>query len=92
MQSADEQQQVEARIRELLARCGAEPARVAVTIEAGAPEEQIPLVAARYQATSVILGRRHRSTIDRIYVGSTTSAIISLMQVPVLVIPLHGES
>ena len=90
MQAAAESQRVEARIRELLAHCGVKP--VEVILEAGSPEELIPQVAARCQAAPVVLGRRRRATVDRIYVGSTTSAVISQARVPVLVIPLHGEA
>lgn len=89
MQTATEPQQTESRIHALLTRCAAEPAQV--ILETGTPEELIPQVATRSRADPVVLGRRHRATIDRIYVGSTTSAVISQTRVPVLVIPLHGE-
>jgi len=89
MPAFSEPRPVEGRLHALLGRCGAEVARVMV--ESGSPEERIPQVAARCGADPVVLGRRSRTTVDRIYVGSTTSAVISLCRTPVLVIPLPGE-
>lgn len=61
-----------------------------VDIEAGTAEDRILKLAQRCQADPVMLGRRHRATVERIYVGSTTSAVISLATRPVLVVPVNG--
>jgi len=56
----------------------------------GLPEEAIVEFANEITSTPLImLGRRKRRIVDRIYVGSTTSAVISLSPYPVLVIPLN---
>ena len=57
-------------------------------IEVGIPEDVIVAVAQRLASGPILLGRRRRETVERIYVGSTTSAVISLARRPVLVIPL----
>ncbi|HHC72556.1 MAG TPA: universal stress protein [Thiotrichales bacterium] len=59
-----------------------------IHLEEGVPEECIVAVAEHYSTGPILLGRRRRQTVERIYVGSTTSAVISLAQRPVLVIPL----
>lgn len=60
-----------------------------VKILKGLPEESIIEFAKEITSTPIImLGRRKRRIADRIYVGSTTSAIISLSPYPVLVVPL----
>lgn len=60
----------------------------AIQLESGTPEDWIVKVAAACQADPILLGRRRRTTVERIYVGSTTSAVIALAQRPVLVVPL----
>jgi len=60
-------------------------------IEEGIPEEMIIAVARRLNSGPILLGRRQRETVERIYVGSTTSAVISLARRPVLVIPLDTD-
>ncbi|HHQ14110.1 MAG TPA: universal stress protein [Chromatiales bacterium] len=60
----------------------------AVDVEAGIAEEVIVEYARRHHVGQILLGRRHRSTVERIYVGSTTSAVISLARRPVLVVPV----
>lgn len=57
-------------------------------LEEGLPEDAIVALARRLDSGPILLGRRHRETVERIYVGSTTSAVISLARRPVLVIPL----
>jgi len=42
-------------------------------------------------ARIVILGHRHGARRERVYVGSTTRAIISLAPAPVLVVPIDSE-
>ena len=60
-------------------------------VEDGIPEDVIITVAQRLDSGLILLGRRHRETVERIYVGSTTSAVISLARRPVLVIPLAAD-
>jgi len=55
----------------------------------GLPEDSIIEYATeKIENPVIILGRRKRSIADRIYVGSTTSAVISLSEFPVMVVPL----
>ncbi len=54
----------------------------------GVPEDVIIETANRFDTGPILLGRRQRKTVERIYVGSTTSAVIALARRPVLVIPL----
>jgi len=62
----------------------------AVKILKGLPEEVIVEFANEITSTPIImLGRRKRRIADRIYVGSTTSAVIALSPYPVLVVPLN---
>ncbi len=89
LQADGDEAEARGRLKELLTRCGA--SAETVSIVAGVPEVVIPQVAERSRAAPLVLGRRHRPTVERIYVGSTTSAVISQARVPVLVIPLHGE-
>ncbi|MFQ5488058.1 MAG: universal stress protein [Gammaproteobacteria bacterium] len=60
-----------------------------IIIEQGIAEDKIVAVARRHGASLLILGRRRRPTVERIYVGSTTSAVISLAGAAVLVVPLE---
>jgi len=60
-------------------------------LEEGVPEDAIVAVAQRLGSGPILLGRRQRETVERIYVGSTTSAVISLARRPVLVIPLAAD-
>jgi len=60
----------------------------AVAIRHGLPEETIVAYAKEYAVDPIVLGRRQRSTIERIHVGSTTSAVISLATGPVLIVPI----
>ena len=62
-----------------------------VKIVIGTPEEQIVEFANEIaNAPIIMLGRRKRTIADRIYVGSTTSAVISLSTYPVIVVPLNS--
>lgn len=62
----------------------------AVSLCKGLPEESIIEYAREKMDNPIImLGRRKRSLADRIYVGSTTSAVISLSDYPVIVVPLN---
>ena len=62
-----------------------------VKIVIGTPEEQIIEFANEIvNAPIIMLGRRKRTIADRIYVGSTTSAVISLSTYPVIVVPLNS--
>jgi len=61
-----------------------------VKIVIGTPEEHIIEFANEISDVPIImLGKRKRRIADRIYVGSTTSAVISLSNHPVLVVPLN---
>lgn len=56
----------------------------------GPPEDSIIEYATeKIENPIIMLGRRKRSIADRIYVGSTTSAVISLSEFPVMVVPLN---
>jgi len=44
--------------------------------------------AKEYAVDPIVLGRRQRSTIEHIHVGSTTNAMISLATGPVLIVPI----
>lgn len=62
----------------------------AVKMLKGLPEEAIIEDAKEKMSNPIImLGRRKCRIADRIYVGSTTSAVISLSPYPVLVVPLN---
>jgi len=90
--SGDDRGRLEARLRRLVepALDGAPPA--GVTIRRGVPEEVIVAHASEIDARSIVLGRRRRSAVERIYVGSTTAAVLSLARRPVLVIPVSERS
>lgn len=75
----------------LLARMGLETAQIPIEILEGIPENAILSAAREHDVDAIILGRRRRSPIERIYVGSTTSAVISQAPCPVLVVPLSVE-
>jgi nucleotide-binding universal stress UspA family protein len=62
-----------------------------ILIEQGVPEDHIVAVAQQQATEMIILGRRKRPVVERIYVGSTTSAVLSLAGIPVLVVPLIEE-
>ncbi|RMG95938.1 MAG: universal stress protein [Deltaproteobacteria bacterium] len=65
---------------------------VAVLVAAGPAEDVILDAARRIDADCIVLGRRLRPHVERIYVGSTTSAVLSFARRPVLVLPLgSGE-
>jgi len=57
----------------------------------GIAEEVIVEVARQIDAGVILLGRRQRTAVERIYVGSTTSAVISLARRPVLVVPVSEQ-
>jgi len=81
-------QQLQARIHELIDHPLEGLRLQAIDIETGVAEDVIVEVARRHDADLILLGRRHRTTADRIYVGSTTSAVLSLAKRPVLVVPI----
>jgi len=62
-----------------------------IHVDEGLPEDCIVANGERIGAGTILLGRRKRRTVDRIYVGSTTSAVISLALRPVLVVPLKVD-
>jgi nucleotide-binding universal stress UspA family protein len=59
-----------------------------VVIRRGLPDETIVAHANEFGVDPIVLGRRQRSTIERIHIGSTTSAVISLATSPVLIVPI----
>lgn len=87
---ADRQQHRE-RLRQLCGEVFPGLAGDLLHVEEGIPEDVIVAVAQRLDSGPILLGRRRRQTVERIYVGSTTSAVISLARRPVLVIPLAAD-
>ncbi len=81
----DTQAQLDALVVEVLAGVSIK----LVTLRHDLPEEAIVAYAKEHAVDPIVLGRRQRSTVERIYVGSTTSAVISLAPCPVLVVPLN---
>lgn len=63
-----------------------------IHVAEGLPEDCIVTNAGEIGAGMILLGRRKRITVDRIYVGSTTSAVISLASRPVLVVPIAVDN
>lgn len=63
----------------------------ATELREGVAEEVIVEVARQIDAGMILLGRRQRTAVERIYVGSTTSAVISLARRPVLVVPVSDD-
>ena len=59
-----------------------------IEIRRGVPEEDLTAYARERGAGVLVLGRRKRPEVERIYVGSTTGAVLSLATCPVLVVPL----
>lgn len=60
----------------------------AIVLRRGLAEDEIIAYAKGCAVAPIVIGRRQRSTVERIYVGSTTSAVLSLTSCPVLVVPL----
>ncbi len=63
-----------------------------IELREGVAEEVIVETARQVDAEMILLGRRQRTAVERIYVGSTTSAVISLARRPVLVVPVLEPS
>ena len=80
------------KITSLLDQAGINSGRVEITLAEGIPDEIIPAHAQAQDIDLILLGRRRRSRIEKIYVGSTTSAVISLSSIPILVVPLARET
>jgi len=76
------------KLEQLVKRHTVQGTPLSTEIRFGTPEEEIPALAAELGASIIILGRRRRSDVERIYVGSTTSAVISDAPCAVLVVPL----
>lgn len=62
-----------------------------IEVRAGIPEDVILQHAQDYNIDLILLGHR-RESVERIHVGSTTRAVISLTPLPVLVVPLNDLS
>jgi len=63
----------------------------AIILRQGLAEDEIIAYARGCAIAPIVIGRRQRSAVERIYVGSTTSAVLSLASCPVLVVPLLTE-
>ena len=63
----------------------------AITLRRGRAEDEIIAYTKESVFDPIVIGRRQRSAVERIYVGSTTSAVLSLASCPVLVAPLSKE-
>lgn len=87
---ADEESNKDARehLQELVGRMLGDIGADEVFTERGIPEEVIASRAEEWNVELIILGRRRRQRVVKIYVGSTTSAVISLAPCPILVVPL----
>ena len=59
-----------------------------IKVETGVVEEIIVKTARHNWVELILLGRRQRSKVERIHVGSTTRAVIALACRPVLVVPV----
>ncbi len=59
-----------------------------IKIETGIIEDIIVKTARYNRVQLILLGRRQRSKVERIHVGSTTRAVIALACRPVLVVPV----
>ena len=86
--AAEERKGIEAALARICEEMLAGIEITGVEIRQGLPEETIVEAAGECDATMILLGRRQRSAVERIYVGSTTSAVISLARRPVLVVPV----
>jgi len=84
--------QLEARLRRVVEAPFRDIEIAEISLREGIAEEVIVEHARNIDAHMILLGRRQRSAVERIYVGSTTSAVISLARRPVLVIPVSGLS
>ena len=80
-----------ARLRELAARTLDKVNIEKIVCRRGVAEDEIISYAEQNNFDPIVLGRRQRSAVERIYVGSTTSAVLSLVSNPVLVVPLCRE-
>jgi len=80
--------QLAAICQEILPRIPAQPLHVAE----GLPEDCIVTKAGEIRTGMILRGHRKRITVDRIYVGSTTSTVIPLASRPVLVVPIAVDN
>lgn len=82
---------VEAHLKHIVDEMSAGISVEVLSMKGGLPEESIIEYAREKMNNPIImLGRRKRRIADRIYVGSTTSAVISLSDYPVMVVPLNS--
>ncbi|MFK5925475.1 MAG: universal stress protein [Desulfuromusa sp.] len=63
-----------------------------IKIETGMIEEIIVKTARHDRVALILLGRRQRSKVERIHIGSTTRAVIALACRPVLVVPVDHST
>jgi len=77
------------KLHELVARVLSGIEFASVTLRQGLPQEAIVAYAKEFGIDPIVLGCRRRSTMKRIYVSSSTSAVISPVPCPVLVVPLN---
>ncbi len=83
-----EQHAVQERLKRLVATTLPGALVTTVVVRRGRPEEEIVTYAREHSADPIVLGRRQRSSRERLHIGSTTSAVIALAPGPVLVVPL----
>ncbi len=86
----DSQLAIESRLQQLISTVLAGLDVRHIHIRPGKPETVIPELAIERNVETIVLGRRHRAVVDRIHVGSTTSAVVSQAVCPVLVVPADG--
>lgn len=60
----------------------------AIVLRRSVAEDEILSYAKSHPCDPVILGHRQRSSVERIYVGSTTRTVLSLSPRPILVVPI----
>ena len=63
----------------------------APVLRRGIAEDEIIAYATHFEIAPMVIGRRQRSAVERIYVGSTTSAVLSKAACPILVVPPLGS-
>lgn len=86
--AGEQRRETEQRLHRIIDRPFAGVELEALEVRHGLAEEIIVETAHRCAAAMILLGRRQRTAVERIYVGSTTSAVISQASRPVLVVPV----
>ncbi len=63
-----------------------------ISLQPGIPDDVIPAYSQAQGVDLILLGRRQRSRVEKLYVGSTTSAVICAVMLPITVVPLTRET